>query len=146
MRRVCRISLSNALLKNKKNYLIGIDNLNDYYSIKLKKKRLDILKRKKKFNFYKIDISNYQKLEKIFKNESIDLIVNLAAQAGVRYSISNPKAYVNSNILGFFNLAELSRIYGIKKIYYASSSSVYGEKKKFPLNEKEIVNPKIFIL
>ena len=103
---------------------------------------MDILKRKKKFNFYKIDISNYQKLEKIFKNESIDLIVNLAAQAGVRYSISNPKAYVNSNILGFFNLAELSRIYGIKKIYYASSSSVYGEKKKFPLNEKEIVNPK----
>ena len=121
--------LSNALLKNKKNYLIGIDNLNDYYSIKLKKKV--IFSKEKKIQFLQIDISNYQKLEKIFKNESIDLIVNLAAQAGVRYSISNPKAYVNSNILGFFNLAELSKIYGIKKIYYASSSSVYGEKRNF---------------
>ena len=100
-----------------------------------------IFSKKKKFNFYKIDISIIKNWQKIFKNRVL-FIVNLAAQAGVRYSISNPKAYVNSNILGFFNLAELSRIYGIKKIYYASSSSVYGEKKKFPLNEKEIVNPK----
>jgi len=134
--------LSKALLLNKNNQIIGVDNLNDYYSVKLKIKRLNILKKKKRFHFQKIDISNYQKLEKIFKRKKIDFIINLAAQAGVRYSIDNPRAYINSNILGFFNLAELSRIYKIKKIFYASSSSVYGEKKIFPLSEKQNINPK----
>ena len=134
--------LSKALLLNKKNYVIGIDNLNDYYSVKLKNKRLNFLKKKKRFHFQKIDISNYSKLEKIFKKKKIDLIINLAAQAGVRFSINNPRAYMNSNVLGFFNLAELSRIYRVKKIFYASSSSVYGEKKKFPLSEDQKINPK----
>ena len=134
--------LCKRLLKNKDHKIYGVDNLNNYYSLGLKKLRLKKIRIKKNFFFYKIDKSNFKKLKSIFKKNKFDIIINLAAQAGVRYSISNPKAYFNSNISGFFNLAELSRIYGIKKIFYASSSSVYGEKKKFPLNEREIVNPK----
>ena len=135
--------LCNAILKKQKKIkIIGIDNLNNYYSVSYKKHRLKILKKFKNFNFIKQDICDYKKLQKIFKNNKFDLIINLAAQAGVRYSISNPKEYINSNILGFFNLAELSRIYKIKKIIYASSSSVYGEKKQFPLKENNSVHPK----
>ncbi len=134
--------LCNSLIKKKNVTVIGLDNINSYYSVKLKKLRLRILKKSKKFNFTKIDISDYQKLEKIFNKNKIDLIVNLAAQAGVRYSVKNPKDYVYSNILGFFNILELSRCYNIKKIFYASSSSVYGEQKKFPVREKQKLIPK----
>ena len=122
--------------------VIGIDNLNSYYSLLYKKKRLNILKKYNKFKFYKIDISNFEKLEHIFKKNKFDFVVNLAAQAGVRYSISNPKEYMCSNILGFFNIAELSRLYNIKKVYYASSSSVYGESSKFPIKETITTYPK----
>ena len=135
--------LCNSLLK-KNIEIIGVDNLNNYYSVKYKKKRLEILKKNKKFKFEKIDISNYQKLENIFKRKKFDLIVNLAAQAGVRYSITNPDKYVKSNVNGFFNLIELSRLYKIKKIIYASSSSVYGEKKIFPQTEDMQLEPKNF--
>ena len=121
---------------------MGVDNLNSYYSVPLKKKRLSILKKNKKFHFFKNDISDYKKLEKIFKLHKIDLVINLAAQAGVRYSILNPKEYLKSNILGFFNIAELCRAFKVKKIFYASSSSVYGEKKIFPFKEEQNVNPK----
>ena len=135
--------LCNEILKKQKKIkIIGIDNLNNYYSVFYKNKRLKLLKKFKKFKFLKQDISDYDKLNKIFKKNKFDLIVNLAAQAGVRYSISNPKEYVNSNMIGFFNLVELCRIYKIKKIIYASSSSVYGDKKKFPLNEKNSASPK----
>ena len=135
--------LCQKILKIDKNsQIIGIDNLNNYYSVPYKKKRLSFFKNNKKFKFYKIDISNFKKLESIFKKNKFDIVINLAAQAGVRYSISNPKEYVNSNILGFFNIAELSRIFNISKVYYASSSSVYGEKKIFPLKESEKINPK----
>ena len=135
--------LCQKILKADKNSkIIGIDNLNNYYSVSYKKKRLSFFKNDKNFKFYKIDISNFKKLEDIFKKNKFDIVINLAAQAGVRYSISNPKEYVNSNILGFFNIAELSRIFNITKVYYASSSSVYGEKKKFPLKESENINPK----
>jgi UDP-glucuronate 4-epimerase len=135
--------LCEKILKTHKKYkIVGIDNLNNYYSVFYKKKRLSFLKDKKNFQFHKIDISNFKKLEEVFKKNKFDFVINLAAQAGVRYSISNPKEYMYSNILGFFNIIELSRIYKIKKIYYASSSSVYGESKKFPIKETTITHPK----
>ncbi len=134
--------LCNELLKNSNVSIIGIDNLNSYYSVKLKKIRLKKLTKYRRFEFKKIDISNNQKLRVIFKKNKFDLIVNLAAQAGVRYSVENPREYFYSNMLGFFNILELSRIYRIKKVLYASSSSVYGEQKKFPLKENIDLNPK----
>ena len=135
--------LCEKILKADKKYkIVGVDNLNNYYSVFYKKKRLSFLNKNKNFQFYKIDISNYKKLEKIFKKNKFDFVINLAAQAGVRYSISNPKEYMCSNILGFFNITELSRIYNIKKIYYASSSSVYEETKIFPIKENAKTNPK----
>ena len=129
-------------LKSSKYNIIGIDNLNNYYSKKYKKKRLAILKKKKNFKFLRLDISDYKKLDKLFKKNKFDIVVNLAAQAGVRYSIKKPKEYVQSNINGFFNIIELSRIWKIKKIFYASSSSVYGEKNVFPLKENQTTHPK----
>ena len=129
-------------LKSGKYNIIGIDNLNNYYSKKYKKKRLAILKKKKNFKFLRLDISDYKKLDKLFKKNKFDIVVNLAAQAGVRYSIKKPKEYVQSNINGFFNIIELSRIWKIKKIFYASSSSVYGEKNVFPLKENQTTHPK----
>ena len=134
--------LSEKLLKNKNFKIVGVDNLNSYYSVKLKKLRLNILKKSKKFKFFKIDISNYNKLKKIFNENKFDIVINLAAQAGVRYSIINPKDYVQTNILGFFNILELCRIKKIKNIFYASSSSVYGDKKIYPVSEKSEIIPK----
>lgn len=130
------------LKKNKNCQIIGIDNLNKYYSVSLKKKRLSFLKKNKNFKFYKLDIAYYNKLKKIFNDNSFAFVVNFAAQAGVRYSILNPREYINSNILGFFNITELCRKYKVKKIYYASSSSVYGEKKIFPIQENSQTYPK----
>jgi UDP-glucuronate 4-epimerase len=132
----------NILKKNKNYKIIGVDNLNKYYSVSLKKKRLSFLKKNKNFKFHKLDIAYYNKLEKIFKDNGFAFVVNFAAQAGVRYSISNPREYINSNILGFFNIAELCRKYKVKKVYYASSSSVYGEKKIFPIKESSQTHPK----
>ena len=129
-------------IKKKNLSIVGIDNLNNYYSANYKKKRLNILKKYKNFNFNKVDINRFSSLEKIFKKHKFDLVVNFAAQAGVRYSIENPREYIKSNIVGFFNLAEMSKIYKVSKIIYASSSSVYGEKKKFPLTEKTEVDLK----
>ena len=130
------------LKKNKKNQIIGIDNLNSYYSAEYKKNRLNIIKKNKNFTFKKVDISNYLQLKKLFNNYRFDCVINLAAQAGVRYSIYNPKAYINSNVIGFFNVIELCRQKKINKIFYASSSSVYGDSKKFPLNENHLLKPK----
>ena len=134
--------LSEKLLKNKNFKIVGVDNLNSYYSVKLKKLRLNILKKNKKFKLFKIDISNYNKLKKIFNENKFDIVINLAAQAGVRYSIINPKDYVQTNILGFFNILELCRIKKIKNFFYASSSSVYGDKKIYPVSEKSEIIPK----
>ena len=135
--------LCQKILQTKKNFkIVGVDNLNDYYSVPYKKKRLSLLKKKNNFTFHKIDISNYKEFKKIFSKNKFDFVINLAAQAGVRYSITNPKEYIDSNISGFFNIAELCRVHSVKKIYYASSSSVYGEKKNFPLIESEKTNPK----
>ena len=123
-----------------KYYITGIDNLNDYYDRKLKKDRLNYLKKinhKSKFNFFKIDIQDSKKLEKIFNKNKFDIVINLAAQAGVRYSLVNPKSYVDNNILGFFNILNLSKKYNIKHLIFASTSSVYGNTKKFPIKETD---------
>ncbi len=122
-------------LLKKNNKIIGVDSLNQYYSKKLKNDRLEELKKFKNFIFYKIDIKSYNNLENIFKKNKIEYIINLAAQAGVRYSIENPSSYFNNNIKGFFNILELSKKYKIKHLLFASTSSVYGDYKIFPLKE-----------
>ena len=125
-------NFANFLLK--KNYKIyGIDNINNYYSVKLKNDRLTILKKNKNFFFYRTDIKNHNKLKNIFNKIKFDTVIHLAAQAGVRYSIKEPRKYIENNIDGFFNIIELCRNSNVKKIIYASSSSVYGDNKNFPL-------------
>ena len=113
-----------------KNDVVGIDNFNDYYDVKLKKARYSQLKKikTKNLNFYKIDLQNETKLNNLFKKHKFDFVINLAAQAGVRYSLSNPDSYLNSNIIGFYNLLKFSVKYKIKHLIGASSSSVYGEQ------------------
>ena len=130
------------LLEKKQYNVIGLDNLNDYYDVNLKKKRINQLIKSKKFKFYKINIQDRLKIEKIFKYNKIDFVFHFAAQAGVRHSIDHPRKYIESNIIGFYNLIENIRNYKIKRLFYASSSSVYGENKNFPLNEKENIFPK----
>ena len=133
-------------ISNKKNInIIGIDIINAYYDVNLKLDRLNIIKKIKNFKFYKIDINNNKKLEYLFKKYKISLVVHLAAQAGVRYSILNPKSYVDNNIYGFFNILEAVRKFNVKKIIYASSSSVYGSSDHFPTKEKQNTDePKSF--
>ena len=126
--------LSKKLLSEGFNVL-GVDNLNNYYDQKIKKDRNKILKKYKNYKFNKIDIKDYKKLDRIFKKNSIHGVVNLAAQAGVRYSLKNPRSYIENNINGFFNILELSKKYRVKKFIYASTSSIYGLQKKFPLKE-----------
>ena len=112
----------------------GIDNLNSYYDVGLKAARLDIIKHFKKFSFLKEDISNKEAVEKIFGSKRFDVVVNLAAQAGVRYSLENPHAYIDANIVGFVNLLECCRHNRIKHLVFASSSSVYGANTKMPFS------------
>jgi UDP-glucuronate 4-epimerase len=123
-------------LLNKKYFIDGIDNLNSYYDKKLKLARLKILKKKKNFFFSKIDIRNFLKLKNLFFKKKYDVIIHLAAQAGVRYSIKNPRVYLNNNILGFFNMLETARIFKARHFIYASTSSVYGNNKNYPLKER----------
>ncbi len=117
------------------NKIIGIDNINNYYDVNLKKQRLKILKKNDKFVFYKSDITNLKKINTIIKINKIKYIIHLAAQAGVRHSISHPEEYFDSNLRGFFNILEASRFNKIKHLVFASTSSVYGENKSFPLKE-----------
>ena len=135
-------NLAKNLLEKKGFKIIGIDNFNDYYDVKLKKKRNILLKKYKNFSFYKLDISNKNRLKKIFKKNQIDFVFHFAAQAGVRYSIDHPRKYVESNILGFYNILENTKEHKVKRLFYASSSSVYGENNNFPLNERENIVPK----
>ncbi len=130
------------LLLEKKYKVFGIDNFDNYYSSKFKFERLKNLKKNKNFRFNKIDIINSSKIKKFFKNKKIDVIVHLAAQAGVRYSLINPEKYIDVNIFGFLNIIEQARINNVKNFFYASSSSVYGDSKKFPLKENQILKPK----
>jgi UDP-glucuronate 4-epimerase len=136
-------NLCERILQNTKFKVIGIDSLNNYYSIKLKTKRLSLLKKYTNFKFYKTNINDYTNLKKIFKKNKFNIIYHLAAQAGVRYSIINPEEFVKSNINGFSNVLNLTKDFQINtKIFYASSSSVYGENKKFPLKEYYELKPK----
>ena len=125
--------LSMRLLKDG-CHVTGIDNLNSYYDVKLKEARLEKLTSFENFSFYKIDLSDKKSLEEIFNNTKYDVVVNLAAQAGVRYSIENPHAYVDSNIVGFVNLLESCRHNDVKHLVFASSSSVYGANTKMPFS------------
>jgi len=131
---------SHLLKKNIKVY--GLDNFDKYYTPVLKKKRLERVLKNKNFFFYKIDLIDKKKLSKFFINKKIDIIVHLAAQVGVRFSYENPSKYIDSNIMGFLNLVEIAKKNKIKKFIYASSSSVYGENKRFPLKENQLLNPK----
>ena len=133
--------LAEKLLKDN-HTIYGVDNINNYYSVNLKKQRLKILKKNKSFFFKKIHIENKKKLNNFLNKKKIDIIYHLAAQAGVRYSLVNPESYLKSNIEGFFNILEFARLKKIKKIIYASSSSVYGDQKKFPIKENFSKNQK----
>ena len=135
-------NLSKYLLDKSNVKIIGVDSLNTYYSKKLKKDRIEELSKYKKFSFFNVNILNKKKLEKIFKTKKINLVINLAAQAGVRYSLVKPSEFVENNVQGFYTLIEVAKKYNIKKIIYASSSSIYGDSKKFPLKETQNVKPK----
>jgi len=120
--------------------VIGIDNLNDYYDVQLKKSRLSILEEDKNFSFKRIDISNQSAVEKLFTTHEFDRVANLAAQAGVRYSLENPHSYINSNIAGFLNILEGCRHNNINHLVFASSSSVYGGNTSMPFSVHNAVD------
>ncbi len=122
------------------NSIIGIDNQNDYYDPKIKIARLEKLIKFSNYKHFKVDLCDEKKLAEIFKNYSARKVVNLAAQAGVRYSIENPIAYINSNILGFANILENCRYSKIEHLVYASTSSVYGANTKMPFSEHDNTN------
>ena len=126
--------LAEKLLKNSYE-VCGIDNLNEYYGESLKDNRLRILKQNKNFNFKKVNLHNKNLLRDYFSEAKPSLVINLAAQAGVRYSKENPLAYMESNVFGFINLIECMREFEVKKLIYASSSSVYGDSKEIPFTE-----------
>ncbi|MGH2064888.1 GDP-mannose 4,6-dehydratase [Aerococcus sp. L_4] len=118
----------------------GIDNLNDYYDTQLKEDRLETISSFKQFTFKKLDITDKDKIIEIFENFMPNVVINLAAQAGVRYSIDNPDTYIQSNIVGFHNILEACRHYPVEHLLYASSSSVYGANKKVPFEESDSVD------
>ncbi len=120
--------------------VIGIDNINDYYDVNLKYDRLEKLKPFEKFTFIKGDISDKDVVMRTFEEYKPNVVVNLAAQAGVRYSIENPDVYIASNVIGFFNILEACRYNPVEHLVYASSSSVYGSNKKVPFEETDFVD------
>ena len=122
--------------------IIGIDSVNDYYDVRLKKYRLDELGKNTSFTFIKGNIADKELIESIFEKYKPTVVVNLAAQAGVRYSITNPDAYIESNLVGFFNILEACRNHPVEHLVYASSSSVYGSNKKIPYStDDKVDNP-----
>ena len=127
--------LTNYLLSETNYNIFGIDCINDYYDINIKNERLFILKKNSKFKFYKFNLCEEKTLKKNFIKNKYDIVINLAAQAGVRHSIDHPDEYFDNNLGAFYNIINLSRIHKIKHFIYASSSSVYGDLKKFPLKE-----------
>ena len=141
-------NLANRLFEDaKRATIIGIDNMNNYYDVTLKEYRLRMLEKKSntadvKWKFIKGDIADRQKIDEIFASYKPQIVVNLAAQAGVRHSISNPDAYIQSNIIGFFNILEACRCHPVSHFVYASSSSVYGGNKKVPFStDDKVDNP-----
>ena len=117
--------------------VFGIDNMNNYYDLKLKKNRLTILQKKKNFSFHKIDLINFNDIKNTFKKKKFSDIIHLAAQAGVQHSLKKPEEYLTNNIDAFFNIVKFSKLKNIKRVIYASSSSVYGKNKKLPFYEKQ---------
>lgn len=128
--------LSKRLLKEG-NTILGIDEINDYYDITLKQLRLVQLNQYSNFIFKKLDIAEEHELNDVFQKFEPEIVINLAAQAGVRYSIENPKAYIRSNLIGFANVLEACRSYPVKHLIFASSSSVYGANQKLPFSEDD---------
>ena len=120
--------------------VIGYDNLNDYYEVQLKYDRLKDLEGREGYTFIKGDLADKETLGKLFQEYSFDIVVNLGAQAGVRYSIDNPDAYMSSNMVGFYNILECCRHYPVEHLVYASSSSVYGANKKVPFSVEDKVD------
>lgn len=131
--------LSLSLLKQN-HLVIGIDNLNDYYEVSLKKARLQELEKFDNFHFHFMDLHDRTAIHRLFAEEKFDLVVNLAAQAGVRYSIENPHVYADSNVVGFLNILEGCRHHPVKHLVYASSSSVYGMNTKIPFSTDDPVD------
>ena len=131
--------LSKALLE-KGAQVVGLDNLNDYYEVSLKEDRLAILSKLEGYRFVKADLSDKEAVFRLFAEYRPQIVVNLAAQAGVRYSIDNPDAYIQSNIVGFFNILEACRHYPVEHLVFASSSSVYGGNKKVPFSTQDQVD------
>ena len=122
--------------------VIGIDNMNDYYDVRLKENRLEELKQYSTFTFIKGNIADKQLIEEVFTQYQPQIVVNLAAQAGVRYSITNPDAYIEANLIGFYNILEACRHHEVEHLVYASSSSVYGSNKKVPYStDDKVDNP-----
>ncbi|HFL7251283.1 TPA: NAD-dependent epimerase, partial [Enterococcus faecium] len=132
--------LSRKLLKETENQIVAIDNLNDYYDVQLKEDRLTILYDYNNFKFIRMDLLEKEKLDSLFESEGFDIVIHLAAQAGVRYSIENPYAYIDSNIIGFLNILEACRNFPVKHLLYASSSSVYGGNTKVPFSTEDSVD------
>ncbi|MFZ2064869.1 MAG: NAD-dependent epimerase, partial [Xanthobacteraceae bacterium] len=120
--------------------VVGFDNLNDYYDVSLKQARLDVLQRNPAFQFVHADLADAAALNRLFEQHKFEVVVNLAAQAGVRYSLTNPQAYVASNIVGFVNILEACRHHGARHLLYASSSSVYGGVTKMPFSVHQNVD------
>ena len=128
--------LSRALLEDGFS-VTAIDNLNDYYEVSLKEARLAILREYPEFSFERINLADMEGVKAVFERERPGIVVNLAAQAGVRYSIDHPEAYVESNLIGFFNILECCRRYPVSHLLFASSSSVYGANKKVPYSTQD---------
>lgn len=135
--------LSKRILNNYKNTkIIGLDSVNNYYDIKIKEARLEELQKYENFTFIKGNLADKIVIEEIFKKYKPSIVVNLAAQAGVRYSITNPDAYIESNLIGFYNILEACRNHPVEHLVYASSSSVYGSNKKVPYStDDKVDNP-----
>jgi UDP-glucuronate 4-epimerase len=131
------------LLLEKGDEVVGIDNFNDYYDVSLKEDRDKILEEYGNFKLYRLNISNLKELKKVFQDNKFDKVCHLAAQAGVRYSIDNPYVYIDSNVVGFVNMINLTKDAGIKQFVYASSSSVYGNSMEVPFSEDVDVNEPI---
>src|SRR5688572_3558460 len=129
----------NALLRRGEE-VIGVDNLSDYYDVRLKQDRLDRLKAEQRFRFERLDIASRDRISSLFALNSLDAVIHLAAQAGVRYSLTNPHVYVDSNIVGFLNVLEGARNHRVKHLVFASSSSVYGANGKLPFSEHDNVD------
>jgi len=131
--------VSRALLE-RGDRVLGLDNLNDYYDVSLKEARLRLLQDNEHFTFYKEDLANREALTQIFGKNRIQVVCNMAAQAGVRYSLVNPFAYQSSNLEGFLNIIHLSQEHQVENFVYASSSSVYGNNKKVPFSVQDRVD------